>query len=65
MTQNRYSHSETHLRLGSMLAEQSRRIGLTSKDVDALEQARDRTPAEPLSFEDRFLSRFDTGSHTS
>jgi hypothetical protein len=48
-----------------MLAEQSRRIGLTGKDVDALEQARDRTPAEPLSFEERVLSRFDTGSHTS
>lgn len=59
MTQDRYPHSETHLHLGSMLAEQSRRIGLTGKDVYALEQARDRTPAEPLSFEERVLTHLD------
>jgi hypothetical protein len=51
MTQNRHSRSETRLRLGSMLTEQSRRICLTDDDVKALEQTRDRTPAEPLSFE--------------
>lgn len=45
MTQNQHSHSEARLRLGSMLAEQSRRIGLTNEDVEALEQTRDRTPA--------------------
>ncbi len=29
----------------------SRRIGLTNEDVEALEQTRDRTRAEPHSFE--------------
>ncbi|MCF4166650.1 hypothetical protein L2U69_13435 [Zavarzinia compransoris] len=42
-----------------MLVEQSRRIGLTNEDVEALEQTRDRTPAEPLSFEERILTRYD------
>jgi plasmid stability protein len=41
----------TRLRLGSALAEASRRIGLTNEDVEALEQTRDRTPAKPMSFE--------------
>jgi plasmid stability protein len=41
----------TRLRLGTALAEASRRIGLTDGDVDALEQARDKTPAEPMRFE--------------
>lgn len=59
MTQNRHSRPESRLRLGSMLAEQSRRIGLTDEDVDALEQTRDRTPAEPLSFEEQVLTRLD------
>ncbi|HEY8260890.1 MAG TPA: plasmid stabilization protein [Methylosinus sp.] len=39
------------LRLGSALAEMSRKIGLTNADVDALERARDIEPAEPLRFE--------------
>ncbi len=39
------------LRLGTALAEASRRIGLTNEDVEALEQTRDRTPAKPMSFE--------------
>jgi plasmid stability protein len=38
------------LRLGSALADISRRAGLTTADVDALDQARDTTPAEPLTF---------------
>ena len=59
MTQNRHSRSETRLRLRSMLAEQSRRIGLTNEDVEALEQTRDRMPADPLSFEDRVRARLD------
>ena len=59
MTQNRHSHPEARLRFGSMLAEQSRRIGLTNEDVEALEQTRDRTPAEPLSFEERVLTHLD------
>jgi plasmid stability protein len=36
------------LRLGSALAELSRRIGLTNADVEALEQGRDTSPAELL-----------------
>ncbi|TCT04631.1 FitA-like ribbon-helix-helix domain-containing protein [Aquabacter spiritensis] len=42
---------ETRLRLGTALAERSRRLGLTNEDIDALNPARDRTPAEPMSFE--------------
>ena len=38
------------LRLGTALAEMSRKIGLTNADVEALEQARDRVPARPLRF---------------
>ena len=41
----------TRLRLGTALAEASRRIGLTNEDVEALEHTRDRTPAKPMSFE--------------
>lgn len=37
--------------LGDALAALGRRVGLTAADVDALEQARDRTPAKPLGFE--------------
>jgi len=39
------------LRLGTALSEISRKIGLTNADVEALEQARDTKPAEPLRFE--------------
>lgn len=39
------------VRLGSALSALSRDAGLTNADFDALEQARDRTPAEPMSFE--------------
>lgn len=43
---------EGRLRLGTALAEMSRKIGLTNADVDALGEAfaesRDGTPAEPL-----------------
>jgi len=42
---------EGRLRLGSALAERSGKIGLTNADVEALEQARDAKPAEPLRFE--------------
>lgn len=38
------------LRLGTTLADMSRKIGLTNADVEALDQARDRTPAKPLRF---------------
>ena len=36
------------LRLGSALAELSRKIGLTNADIEALEQGRNTSPAEPL-----------------
>lgn len=39
------------LRLGSALAELGRRAGLADGDIVVLEQVRDRTPAEPVSFE--------------
>ncbi len=38
------------LRMGTMLADMSRKIGLTNADVEALGQTRERTPAEPVSF---------------
>jgi plasmid stability protein len=38
------------VRLGTALAEMSRNIGLTNADVEALNDTRDRTPAEPLQF---------------
>jgi antitoxin FitA len=37
-------------RLGTALAEMSRKIGLTNADVDALERARDTKPADPMRF---------------
>ncbi len=36
------------LRLGTALAEISRKIGLTDADVEALDQALDKKPAEPF-----------------
>ena len=39
------------LRMGTMLADMSRKIGLTNADVEALEPARDTRPAEPLRLE--------------
>lgn len=39
------------LRIGSALSALSRNAGLTNADFEALEQARDRTPAMPMSFE--------------
>lgn len=42
---------EARLRLGDALAALGRTIGLTNEDVEAFEQVRDKTPAEPLRFE--------------
>ena len=41
------------LKLGTALGEMSRKIGLTKRDIEALEGARDpaEPPAEPMSFE--------------
>jgi len=46
---------EGRLRLGTVLSEASRQLGLTNADIEALEHAleqdRDRRPAEPMTFE--------------
>ncbi len=42
---------EGRLRLGTAMAEISRKLGLTNADVEALEQVRDTRPAEPMRFE--------------
>jgi plasmid stability protein len=42
---------EGRLRIGAALAQMSRQIGLTNADVEALEQARDTRPAEPVRLE--------------
>ena len=39
------------VRLGSALSALSREAGLSQADFEALEQSRDRRPAEPMSFE--------------
>lgn len=39
------------IRLGTALSQLSRDAGLTNDDFEALDQTRDRNPAEPLSFE--------------
>ena len=39
------------LRIGTAIAEISRRCGVTTADVEAMEQARDVRPAEPIRFE--------------
>jgi plasmid stability protein len=39
------------LRLGDALCTLGREVGLTKKDLAAVENARDQTPAEPLRFE--------------
>lgn len=42
---------ETRVRLGDALAELGRQIGLTNEDFEVFNQVRDKTPAQPLSFE--------------
>ena len=41
---------EGRLKIGTALSEMSRKIGLTNADVEALEQARDTRPAQPMRF---------------
>lgn len=38
------------LKIGTALSEMSRKIALTNADVEALEQARDTRPAQPMRF---------------
>lgn len=42
---------ESRLKLGTTLSEASRKLGLTNADIEALDQVRDATPAEPMRFE--------------
>jgi plasmid stability protein len=42
---------EGRVRLGTALAEVSRKMGLTNADIEAIEETRDRRPAEPFRFE--------------
>lgn len=42
---------ESRVRVGDALAALGRKFGLTNEDVEALTQARDKAPAEPLRFE--------------
>ena len=42
---------EGRLRLGTTLREIGRKYGITNADVEALEQVRDRRPAEPMKLE--------------
>jgi len=42
---------ERRVRLGDALAALGQSIGLTNEDIEALEQARGRVPAEPMRFE--------------
>lgn len=42
---------EGRIKLGSLLAELGREVGLTDDDFKMLDKIRDRTPAEPMSFE--------------
>ncbi len=42
---------EGRVRLGTALAEIGRKHGVTNADVEAIEQARDRRPAEPMTFD--------------
>jgi antitoxin FitA len=42
---------EGRQRLGTVLSQMSRKIGLRNADVEALQQARDSRPAEPMRFE--------------
>jgi plasmid stability protein len=42
---------ESRVRLGEALAALGSTIGLTNEDVEAINQVRDKTPAEPFRFE--------------
>ena len=42
---------DNRLRLGSMLAEAGRKVGLTEEDLTILERGRDQTPARAATFE--------------
>jgi antitoxin FitA len=39
------------VRLGDALAALGRKVGLTDEDIAAIDQTRDKSPAEPMKFE--------------
>ncbi|WP_246131722.1 FitA-like ribbon-helix-helix domain-containing protein [Pistricoccus aurantiacus] len=45
------TQSERSIPMGDALAELGRKVGLTNEDFAVLEQMRDNTAAEPVSFE--------------
>lgn len=47
----RAAKPDGRVKLGSLLAEIGRESGLADQDIDAFDSIRDRTPAEPASFE--------------
>ena len=42
---------ESRVRLGEALSALGRKVGLTNEDFEVFQQARDKTPSEPLRFE--------------
>ena len=42
---------QARLRMGEALAALGRKVGLTNEDFEVFNQVRDKTPAQPLSFE--------------
>jgi antitoxin FitA len=42
---------ENRVRLGDALAALGRKVGLTDAEIDLIEEARSKAPAEPMSFE--------------
>jgi plasmid stability protein len=47
----RAARPEGRVKLGSLLAQIGREVGLTDKDCEIFDQVRDRTANEPVSFE--------------
>ena len=49
----RVAKPEGRIRMGEALASLGREIGLTDEEVEQINQLRDKTPAEPMRFDDR------------
>lgn len=48
----RVAKPEGRIRMGEALASLGREIGLTDEEVEQINQLRDKTPAEPMRFDD-------------
>lgn len=48
----RVARPEGRVRMGEALARLGREIGLTDEEVEQINQLRDKTPAEPMRFDD-------------